>query len=177
MVSLTVFTLHGALFLCLRTEGEILDRARATARLLWIPAAVLLGMFAVFGYSQTDFIGRLGIVPGTLPLLAILSFIASYVFMRIKADSWAFATSGLTIAFGTIVAFEGLFPRVMISSTDPQFNLTIYNASASQYSLRAMLIVALVFVPIVLVYQGWTYWVFRKRITRELITDHVGGHD
>ena len=177
LVSLTVFTLHGALFLCLRTEGEILDRALATARLLWIPAAVLLGLFAVFGYSQTDFIGRLGIVPGTLPLLAILSFIASYVFMRIKADGWAFATSGLTIAFGTIVAFEGLFPRVMISSTDPQFNLTIYNASASQYSLRAMLIVALVFVPIVLVYQGWTYWVFRKRITRELITDHVGGHD
>ena len=65
----------------------------------------------------------------------------------------------------------------MISSTDPQFNLTIYNASASQYSLKAMLIVALVFVPIVLVYQGWTYWVFRKRITRALITDHVGGHD
>ena len=77
----------------------------------------------------------------------------------------------------TIVAFEGLFPRVMISSIDPQFNLTIYNASASQYSLKAMLIVALVFVPIVLVYQGWTYWVFRKRITRALITDHVGGHD
>jgi cytochrome d ubiquinol oxidase subunit II len=177
LVSLTVFTLHGALFLSLRTEGEIQEKARATARLLWPPAAILLALFAIFGYSQTDFIGKLGVVPGTLPLLAILSYVASFVFMRIKADGWAFATSGLTIVFGTIVAFEGLFPRVMISSTDPTFNLTIYNASASPYSLKAMLIVAIIFVPIVLAYQGWTYWVFRQRITRQMISGHAVGHD
>ena len=173
LVSLTVFTLHGALFLTLKTQGEILSRARTISQRLWPPAAVLLALFAILGYSQTDFIGKLGIVPGTLPLLAIISYIGCYIFMRLKADGWAFAANGLTILFGTVVAFQGLFPRVMISSTNPDYNLTIYNASSSDYSLRAMLIVALTFVPIVLAYQAWSYWVFRKRITR----DDIHGHD
>jgi cytochrome bd ubiquinol oxidase subunit II len=172
VVSLVVFTLHGALFLSLKTTDDLQQRARAVANTLWPPAAVLLALFAVLGYSQTDFIGRLGVVPGTLPLLAIVSYIASFVMIRLKRDGWAFALNGLTIVFGTIVAFQGLFPRVMISSTDPNFSLTIYNASSSQYSLTAMLIVAIVFVPIVLLYQGWSYWVFRARITRSTISGH-----
>jgi cytochrome d ubiquinol oxidase subunit II len=175
VVSLVVFTLHGALFLALKTEGEVNARARRVARTLWVPAGVLLALFAGFGYSQTDFIGRLGIIPGTLPLLAVGSFLAAGAFMALKADGWAFAANGLTIIFGTVVAFQGLFPRVMVSSTNPAFNLTIYNASSSQYSLTAMLVVALTFVPIVLAYQGWSYWVFRQRISRATIEAH--GHD
>jgi cytochrome bd ubiquinol oxidase subunit II len=167
-----VFTLHGALFLALKTEGDINTRARDVARKLWLPAGVLLALFAGFGYSQTDFIGKLGIIPGTLPLLAVGSYLAAGAFMALKQDGWAFAANGLTIVFGTVVAFQGLFPRVMISSTDPAYNLTIYNASSSQYSLTAMLIVALTFVPIVLAYQGWSYWVFRKRISRATIEHH-----
>jgi cytochrome bd ubiquinol oxidase subunit II len=177
LVSLSVFTLHGALFLALKTDGEINQRARTVARRLWLPVGVLLALFAVLGYSQTDFIGTLGIVPGTVPLLAVASFLAAAAFIQLKLDGWAFAANGLMIVFGTVVAFLGLFPRVMISSTDPAYNLTIYNASSSQYSLRLMLIVALTFVPIVLAYQGWTYWVFRKRISRAMISDHAVGHD
>jgi cytochrome bd ubiquinol oxidase subunit II len=172
VVSLVVFTLHGALFLALKTEGDINTRARDVARKLWLPAGMLLALFAGFGYSQTDFIGKLGIIPGTLPLLAVGSYLAAGAFMALKQDGWAFAANGLTIVFGTVVAFQGLFPRVMISSTDPAYNLTIYNASSSQYSLTAMLIVALTFVPIVLAYQGWSYWVFRKRISRATIEHH-----
>jgi cytochrome bd ubiquinol oxidase subunit II len=172
VVSLVVFTLHGALFLALKTTDDLQHRARAVAHTLWPPAAVLLAVFAGLGYSQTDFIGKLGVVPGTLPLLAIASYVASFVMLRLRRDLWAFVLNGLTIVFGTIVAFQGLFPRVMISSTDPSFSLTIYNASSSQYSLTAMLIVAVVFVPIVLLYQGWTYWVFRARVTRQAIDSH-----
>jgi len=78
----------------------------------------------------------------------------------------AFATTGATIVFATIVAFEGLFPRVMISSLDPAYHLTVYNASSSKQTLVVMLIVALVFLPLVLAYQGYSYWVFRKRVSR-----------
>ena len=172
VVSTLVFTLHGALFLTLRTEGEVNNRARRLAQLLWWPAAVLLLGFAVWGQSQAKIFAGMGIVPGTLPMLAALAYIASLVFMRLKADGWAFAASGATIILGSVVAFEGLFPNVMISSLDPKWSLTIYNASSSLYSLKAMLIVALFFVPIVLLYQGWTYWVFRQRISRASIESH-----
>lgn len=172
IVSTLVFTLHGALFLTLRTEGEVNNRARRMAQLLWWPAAILLLGFAVWGQSQAKIFAGMGIVPGTLPILAALAYIASLVFMRLKADGWAFAASGATIILGSVVAFEGLFPNVMISSLDPKWSLTIYNASSSLYSLKAMLIVALFFVPIVLLYQGWTYWVFRQRISRASIESH-----
>jgi cytochrome bd ubiquinol oxidase subunit II len=175
VVSLAVFTLHGALFLALKTTGEVSNRARAVSRGLWLPVGLLLAVFAFLGYSQTDFIGTLGIIPGTLPLLAVISFVVAAACIQLKLDALAFAANGLTIVFGTVVAFVGLFPRVMISSTNEQYNLTIYNASSSQYSLTAMLIVALTFVPLVLVYQGWSYWVFRQRISRSTIEAH--GHD
>jgi cytochrome bd ubiquinol oxidase subunit II len=172
IVSVSVFVLHGALFLNLKTTGEVQQKARAIAEKLFLPVGLILAIFAILGYSQTDFIGKLGIIPGTIPLLAIVAYISAFIFLKQKQDGWAFAMNGLTIVFGTIVAFQGLFPRVMISSLNPAYNLTIYNASASQYSLTAMLIVALTFVPIVIAYQGWTYWVFRKRISRDTIETH-----
>jgi cytochrome d ubiquinol oxidase subunit II len=73
----------------------------------------------------------------------------------------------LAIVFSVATLFMALFPRVMVSSLDPSFSLTIYNASSTPYTLKVMSIVAAVFVPIVLLYQGWTYWVFRHRITAE----------
>ncbi|MBV8097895.1 MAG: cytochrome d ubiquinol oxidase subunit II, partial [Verrucomicrobia bacterium] len=96
-------------------------------------------------------------------------YIGAYVFMRLKNDGWAFAATSFTIVMATVVAFQGLYPRVMPSSLNHQYDLTIYNASSSNLTLTIMLVVALCFVPIVLVYQGWTYWVFRRRVTRELI--------
>jgi cytochrome bd ubiquinol oxidase subunit II len=176
VVSVSVFLLHGALFLALKTTGEVRARAQRFANLAFLPVGVVLALFAVLGYSQTDFIGKLGVVPGTLPLLAVVAYVAAYIFLRQGQDAWAFLMNGLMIVLGTVVAFQGLFPRVLISSLDPKYSLTIYSASSSQYSLTAMLIVALTFVPIVLAYQGWTYWVFRKRISRESIELHVA-HD
>lgn len=166
VVSVLVFALHGALFLALRSDGEVRLRAERAARRLWLPAAAVLLAFFVASYSQTNLFDDMGLVPGSLPLLAMIAFAASGVFVRSKRTGWAFATTGATIVFATVVAFEGLFPRVMPSSLDPAYHLTIYNASSSQLTLTVMLVVALVLVPIVLLYQGYSYWVFRKRVSR-----------
>jgi cytochrome d ubiquinol oxidase subunit II len=169
-VSLLVFTLHGATFLALRTEGTLRDAARACAARLWWPTALVTLAFAAYGYTQTAFLHRYGVVPGTLPLLAIAGFAASYAFIHLAYDGWAFAATAFTILMGAVVAFQGLFPRVMPSSLDSAWDLTIYNASSSPLTLTVMLVVALVFVPVVLGYQAWSYWVFRQRVTRQTIT-------
>ena len=168
-VSLLVFTLHGASFLALRTEGELQVQARAFARRLWWPAALVTLAFAVYGYTQTTFLRRYGLVPGTLPLLAMAGFAASYIFIRLEYDGWAFTATAFTVVFGAIVAFQGLFPRVMPSSLNPAWDLTIYNAASSRLTLTVMLFVAAAFVPVVLAYQAWSYWVFRQRVTRQAI--------
>ena len=109
----------------------------------------------------------MGINPGTAPVIAFLAILSVGYFLKLKQEGWAFVMTGITIVFSTISIFSGLFPRVMISSTNPEWSLTIYNASSSDYTLGVMSIVALIFVPIVLIYQSWTYWVFRKRISRK----------
>ncbi len=173
LVAVIVFTLHGAIFLSLRTTGEIHARAHTVARRLWWPAAAVLLVFSLLGRTQTDlFEDTFGVVPGTLPMMAIMSFIAAYAFMAFRMDGWAFAATGSTIIMATVVAFQGLFPRVMPSSIDSSYDLTIYNAASSQFTLQVMLIVATIFMPVVLAYQGWSYWVFRQRVTREAIGRH-----
>jgi cytochrome d ubiquinol oxidase subunit II len=82
-----------------------------------------------------------------------------------QRTGWAFGMTGLTIALAVITLFRGLYPRVMISSLNPAWSLTITTASSSPYTLQVMTIVALIFVPIVLVYQAWNYWVFRARVS------------
>lgn len=88
-------------------------------------------------------------------------------FIRERSPGWAFVMTGTSIIFSTVSLFMGLYPRVMVSSTNADWSLTIYNAASSHYTLRVMSIIAAIFVPIVLLYQGWSYHIFRKRITRE----------
>ena len=85
-------------------------------------------------------------------------------FLRKGRYGWAFAMTSVAIVFAMLTAFRILYPRVMISSLNPEWSLTIYNAASTPYTLTVMTIVAVIFVPIVLIYQGWSYWVFRKRI-------------
>jgi cytochrome d ubiquinol oxidase subunit II len=172
LVSLMVFTLHAAAFLALRTDGEMRERARVTAIGLWWPTAVVTLVFAAWGYGQTDILHRYGLVPGTLPLVTIAFFVGSYVLLRLQRDGWAFTMTALTIVAGSAVAFEGLFPRVMPSSLDPAWDLTIYNASSSPLTLSVMLVVVVLFLPGVLAYQGWSYWVFRQRVTGSTLAGH-----
>jgi cytochrome d ubiquinol oxidase subunit II len=167
LASLAVFTLHGAIFLSLKTGGDMIEKARAAARWLWLPSVVLGLVFAGSSYFATDIFTRLGINPGVIPVGAVATLLATGWFVRNRREGWAFVMTGLVIALSTITVFMGLYPRVMISSLNPDWSLTIYNASSSPYTLRVMSIVALIFVPIVLLYQAWSYWVFRERIGRQ----------
>lgn len=158
--------LHGAIFLTLKADEELSERARRWAARLWTPALVLTAVYVFTGYFATDLFGRLGIDPGVAPLGAGAALLAAGWFIRARFTGWAFVMMVLTIIFAAITLLLGMFPRVMISSLNPAWNLTIYNASSSQYTLTVMTIVALFFVPIVLLYQGWTYWTFRARVIR-----------
>lgn len=165
LTSLVIFTLHGSVFLSLKLTDELLEGARKFAKKLWLPSVILLFIYVIFGYYDTDMFSKLGVNPGVIPIFAGLAILSVGYFLKIKSEGWAFVMTGLTIVFSTITVFMGLFPRVMVSSTNPDWSLTIYNASSSPYTLKVMSIVAVIFVPIVLAYQAWSYWIFRKRIS------------
>jgi cytochrome bd ubiquinol oxidase subunit II len=169
-----LFILHGAIFLTLQTEGDMLEKAHRAAQRAWLPATVLILLFVVVGYFTTDVFVRLGIDPGVAPLGAGAALISVIWFINARHNGWAFLMTSLTIVLSTLTVFLGLFPRVMISSLNPAWDLTIYTASSSPYTLTVMSWIALGFVPIVLIYQGWTYWVFRRRVVgHQLVAPEV----
>jgi cytochrome d ubiquinol oxidase subunit II len=166
ITSLSLFTLHGALFLTLKTGGDVADRARrASARIWWVAAAAVF-VFLTWSYINAVARNDKGIVPDFVPLVALAAIIAVGWLRRERLDFSAFLVNGLSIVLVTATIFLNLYPRVLVSSTNAAYSLTIFNSSSTNYTLTVMTIVALIFTPIVLVYQAWTYWVFRKRISR-----------
>ena len=160
-----LFLLHGALFIGLRTEGALQVRAVTVARGLWLPTVIAAVALLAVAFFRTGLFAN-GPAGWLLAGAAAVALVASGLLARAKPGV-AFALTALTIILVTVAAFRALFPNVMISTVDPKFNLTIYNASSSPYTLKVMTIVALTMVPVVLAYQGWTYWIFRKRLTSE----------
>lgn len=167
LAALSAFTLHGAVFLSLKTNGEVMERAHAAATRLWLPTVVLVFLFVIAGYFATDMFTRLGVNPGVVPIAAGAALLSAGWFINRRYHGWAFVMTGLTIVCSAATIAMGLYPRLMVSSLNPDWSLTIYNASSSHYTLTVMSIVAAIFVPIVLLYQGWSYWVFRERVGRE----------
>jgi cytochrome d ubiquinol oxidase subunit II len=172
LVTLSAFVLHGALFLNLKTEGVLADTARQTAARLWPVVIVLAVAFLVATYFATDLFGHHGALPWVLSALAAVALLAVGWFLRARRQGWAFALMGVTIALLVADLMAGLYPRVMVSSLDPANSLTIYNASSTPYTLKVMSIVAAIMVPVVLAYQIWSYWVFRKRLRREDVLEY-----
>lgn len=164
---LSLFILHGAIFLSLKVEGDVMDRAVITAKRLWVPTLVLVLAAGGIGFFGTDMVDRLGILAGIFPLVAGLGVLVAGWNVGKRQFGSAFIGTVIGIVFSTITIFRGLFPRVMVSSLNPDWSLTITNASSSDYTLKVMSVVALIFVPIVLLYQGWSYWTFRKRIRED----------
>jgi cytochrome bd ubiquinol oxidase subunit II len=167
LAAVALFTLHGAIFLMLKTGDPLSDEVRPLAWKLWIGTIVLAVVYVIYSYFATDIESKLGVNPGPIPIGAVIVLLLSGYFIRIKRDGLAFTMTAFGILLTVVTQFMTLHPRVMVSSLNPAWSLTIQNTASGPYTLQIMTIVALIFVPIVLVYQGWTYWVFRKRITRK----------
>ncbi len=168
VVTLTVFLTHGAVFLSLKTDGGIRERSRALALKIGLVAAVAAVAFLAWTNAMlADFNG---LVFGLSVLVAVLWLAGLFAVVKVR-EGWAFIFSAATIATFVSTLFYALYPRVMPSSLGAQFDLTITNASATENTLTVMSWVAVVMTPLVLVYQGWTYWVFRKRVSATQITN------
>lgn len=155
---------HGLLFATLRTTGDLQERARKMAHKLLIPLAVMFVLLGVLTYFQTDVFEVRGLLLGAVAILGVVAFVLAGMFITKKRDGWAFGMTGTMIALSIASVFIGLFPRVMVSSINETFSLTIHNAASGHYSLKVMTIVALTLLPFVLGYQIWSYFVFHKRV-------------
>ncbi len=159
LTTLVLFLLHGAIFLALKTKGEVRDRANRLASQLGIAAVVVAVAF--LGWTAGI---RVTAASATLSVLAALALLGALVANRMRREGWAFTGTALAIALAVVTLFTALYPDVMPSTISAANSLTVDNASSSHYTLKIMSWVAVVFTPLVLLYQGWTYWVFRRRI-------------
>ncbi len=165
LVTLTGFLLQGAIFLSLKTENPVRSRAQTASLRIWTPTVIILLAAIIATYFYTDILTKLGVDPGPVPIGAVLASLAAGWFIRQKLNGWAFGLNILAIVLTVTTIFMTLHPRVLVSINDPNLSLTIYNTASGPTTLHIMSIVALILVPIVLLYQGWSYWIFRKRIS------------
>ena len=171
LVTLTLFLTHGAIFVSLKTDGEIRHRARALSFQIGAVAAVLAVVFllwAQLAYSTKT-------ITWIPVLLAAVLWVGALVAGRIGREGWAFILSAGTLALAVTSLFAILYPNVMPNIDRTLEGLTIANASSTEGTLKIMTIVAVVMTPIVLLYQSWTYWVFRKRLTADMIVNPERG--
>ena len=152
--------LHGATFLALKTDGDLRARAQRAGDLVAVPAVVAAIVFA--GYAHYE--ANAGAVPGVLTLGLPGLVIASAVLLRHRRDGWAFVVTAVAMATAVLMTFDNLYPRVMVSSTSSANDLTISNSASGHYTLVVITVIALVFLPLVIGYQSWTYWVFHGRV-------------
>ncbi|MDY4761946.1 cytochrome d ubiquinol oxidase subunit II [Streptococcus thoraltensis] len=166
--------LHGLNYISLKTEGPVRERARNYASLFYWVLYLGLVVFAILLFFQTDFFQRHTLLTSLLVLLIVVLTVIAHFCVFMKKELTAFLSSGFTLIAVVVLLFQGLFPRVMISSTSSKFDLLIENASSSPYTLKVMSVIALTLVPFVLAYVAWSYYIFRKRVT--LPTVKTGGH-
>jgi cytochrome d ubiquinol oxidase subunit II len=155
--------LHGATFLCLKTTGDMRERSWQLARRVApLTAAFVIG-FIIWTHVTTSSAFFLNVIE----LLAVLAVLAAVWLVWDHREGFAFAATTVTIASCIIAIFVDLYPNVMVSSTNPAYNLTVHNTASGGYSLKVMTVVVIILLPVVLAYQTWTYYVFRRRISRQ----------
>ncbi len=159
LVTLSLFTLHGATYLALKTDGDVRRGANALVRRLAAPTVVLSASFLLWTQFRD---GRA--VSWVLTVLAAGALLGAVGASWRGREGWAFVGTGLTVALAVASLFATLYPDVLPSTTDPAFSLNTTNAASTHYTLTVMTWVAVLLTPVVVVYQGWTYWVFRRRI-------------
>lgn len=163
LVTLSLFVTHGAVFVSLKTLGEVRQRARVVAQQVGLVAAAAAVVFMLWTYVLRDDAQHAGWF-AVLAALAAVALLGGLAAARAGREGWAFVGTALTIGLAVGSLFVVLFPEVMPSSLDAAWSLTTSNASSTDYTLRIMTWVAVVFTPLVLAYQTWTYVVFRRRI-------------
>lgn len=166
LVTLALFTFHGAVFAALKTVGDIRVRARALALKLGLASAGLGLGFMIWTQVDKGDGGSLAAM-----VVAVAALVGAIGAIKLGREGWSFALSGITIAAAVAMLFLTIFPNVMPSSLNPEWSLTVTNASSSPYTLKIMTWCAAIATPLVLLYQSWTYWVFRKRIGTQHIAD------
>lgn len=166
LLTIVMLALHGGVYLHLKTEGELQARVRAFI-------TPLLGLFAVMAVMTVVFMFLLGLQPIAiygqvwpliLPLIAVLAFLGVWVNLRRGKDFWAFVSSALLIAFSMFSVAVGLFPNLLLSTTNPDYSLTIFNAASQPNTLTVMLIIAIIGLPFVLLYTAGVYYLFRGKV-------------
>ncbi|WP_431771968.1 cytochrome d ubiquinol oxidase subunit II [Streptomyces cucumeris] len=166
VMTLVLFTFHGAVFAALKTTGDIRVRARRLAGVLGLATVAVALPFLVWTQAHSGNGRSLVAV-----VIAVLALAVALVMNRRGREGWAFALSGVTVAAAVAMLFLALFPDVMPSSLDPRWSLTAANAASSPYTLKIMTWVAVFMAPLIMAYQAWTYWVFRKRIGTQHIPE------
>lgn len=171
LTTLTLFLAHGAVFLSLKTDGSIREKAKRLATPLGLLAAALAVVFLI--WTQLAYSDKA--IAWLLIAIAALSLLGSIGLHAKGRDGWAFLFSAVTLVAAVAFLFTVLYPNVFPASNDPSLSLTISNAASNPYTLQVMTIVAAIFTPLVLLYQAWTYWVFRKRVSPSQITNPEKG--
>ena len=157
---------HGAAFLALKTEGEVRDRARRFV-VRWSPVALLpIVAWVLVVQFQNGNLASWGLM-----VLAVVAIVVGWVSARAGREGWAFIGIAAFVVAGAASIFTAVYPVVLPSTIDSAFDLTIENAASGSYTLGVMSVVALFGLPVVLAYQAWTYWVFRKRIGEHSIPE------
>jgi cytochrome bd ubiquinol oxidase subunit II len=169
LATLALFTLHGALFTALKTTGDLRRRANTAAPVIALAAVGAGGGFLAWteaghragagGWSGT------GIASVACAALAALALTGAALANSTRREGLAFAANAAAIAAATAALFTALYPNVLPSTVSDAYSLTVASASSAASTLRVMTVVAVIFLPLVLAYQGWTYWVFRKRVS------------
>ena len=165
-----LFLFYGAVFVALKTSGAIRDDAHRFAVRLSLPVTALVAAFGLWtqlahGKDWTWLVLGVAVVA---QLAAVLSV------WRKVSDGWAFPCTALVVAAVVVLLFGSLYPNLVPSTLNSEWNVTIYNASSTPYTLKIMTWVTAIFAPLTVVYQGWTYWVFRQRISAEQIPPSIG---
>ncbi|WP_160031538.1 cytochrome d ubiquinol oxidase subunit II [Paenibacillus sp. An7] len=169
---LTLCLLHGFVFISLRTEGDLRERSNKYALVTLPITAFFLAGLAFLTSRETDLYSKRGGWLIAAIILGIVVFVLAALWLRKKQEKLSFIATSLLVVLTFATLFIGLFPRVMVSSLDSAYDLTIYNAVSSPYTLKSMTIVAAIFLPFVLGYQCWSYYVFRKRVSEKELLDH-----
>ena len=172
MLFVCLFLVHGALWLAIKTEGDLHERAVITAHKLWPVEVGVAVIFLIASKFFTPLYNNYIAHPAffLVILITVVALLGIKIFLVKKAFFKAWFASALTIVGATFFGVIGLYPNLFPSSIDPEYSLTAHNASSSPLTLKIMLIVVIIFIPVVIGYQVWAYNLFKDKVTAEDLT-------